>query len=91
MIGIIGAAIGILAGMGRGKKLILVLSALITVVGVIALTSGIYAVINQQPYSVYYVLLLLGGQMTLGGIACLILVPYQFRMRELRRMQALDT
>ncbi|MEI8383362.1 MAG: hypothetical protein WCJ09_24815 [Planctomycetota bacterium] len=91
MIGIIGGAIGILAGMGRGKKLILVLSALITVVGVIALTSGIYAVINQQPYSVYYVLLLLGGQMTLGGIACLVLIPYQFRVRELRRMQALDT
>ena len=91
MIGIIGGAIGILAGMGRGKKLVLVLSALITVIGVIALTSGIYAVINQQPYSVYYVLLLLGGQMTLGGIACLVLIPYQFRMRELRRMQALDT
>lgn len=91
MIGVIGAAIGILAGMGRGKKLIQVLSALITVVGVIALASGIYAVINQQPYSVYYVLLLLGVQMTLGGIACLVFIPYQFRMRELRRMQALDT
>lgn len=91
MIGIIGGVIGILAGMGRGKKLIQVLSALITVVGVIALASGIYAVIIQQPYSVYYVLLLLGGQMTLGGIACLVFIPNQFRVRELRRMQALDT
>lgn len=91
MIGIIGGTIGILAGMGRGKKLIQVLSALITVVGMIAVAMGIYAVILQQPYSVYYVLLLLGGQMTLGGIACLVFIPYQFRIRELRRMQALDT
>ena len=90
VIGILGAAIGVLAGMGRAKKLILAMSALATVVGVFAVASGIYAVIIHQPYSVYYVLLMLGGYLTLGGITCLIVIPYQFRMRELRRMQALD-
>ncbi|MFO1043504.1 MAG: hypothetical protein U0941_17095 [Planctomycetaceae bacterium] len=90
VIGILGAAIGVLAGMGRAKKLILAMSALATVVGVFAVASGIYAVIIQQPYSVYYVLLMLGGYLTIGGMTCLIVIPYQFRMRELRRMQALD-
>ena len=85
-----GVGEGVLAGMGRAKKLILALSALATVVGAFAVASGIYAVIIQQPYSVYYVLLMLGGYLTLGGMTCLIVIPYQFRMRELRRMQALD-
>lgn len=91
LLGIVGALVGTLVGLGRAKRLVLTLAALIAAVGVIALTMGLVALVMRQPYEVYYVLLLLGGMSTMAGFVILISAPVQFRARELRRMQAMDT
>jgi hypothetical protein len=58
--GLVGALIGTLASLGKARRFVLVLTAGMTVVGVICLVVGIVAVSLRQPYEVYYPLLL-GG------------------------------
>jgi hypothetical protein len=88
--GLMGAVIGILTGLGKGKKLVLGLSAFIAAAGALQLAFGIVAVSTGQPYSVYYPLLFMGSMMIIAGTACLCLAPSRFRSHELRRMQTLD-
>jgi hypothetical protein len=90
MLGLLGALIGTLSGMGKGRRLVLVLSAITAAVGSGVLILGIVAISTGQSYNVYYPLLLLGGMMCLGGIISLCVSPARFRSHELRRMQALD-
>jgi hypothetical protein len=55
-----------------------------------ALTVGVAALSQAQPYAVYYPLLLLGGICTICSIACLVIIRVGYQQAELRRMQALD-
>jgi hypothetical protein len=51
---------------------------------------GIVAVVNHQPFTVYYPMLLMGGMTTFFGCLILGVAPGRYRAHELRRMQALD-
>lgn len=90
LLGIIGAAMGILTGLGKGKKVVLALAVVIALLGGTLLVSGIVAIGIGQTYSVYYPLLLTGVMMLIAGSVCLCTVPNRYRNHELRRMQALD-
>lgn len=90
VLGLLGAAIGVLAGRCRAKPVVMTLITLGLVVGVFSLFGGVFALAARQPYHVTYPLLLL------GGIAVLVLgfnlpgILRRYRTAELRRMTALD-
>lgn len=90
LLGLLGALVGALSSMGKGRRLVFVLSGTVAAIGVVVLTVGIVAISTGQSYNVYYPLMLLGGMMCLGGIVSLCVSPARFRSHELRRMQALD-
>lgn len=98
VIGLMGAAIGILAGAGIARKVCLALMGVMFVFGLaglaLALLGGLAALVFSQPYAVYYPLLLSG---TVLGLVCTILPVGLFRsinkgyqQRELRKMHAMD-
>lgn len=90
-LGITGALIGVLAGLGKGKRFVIALAAMLITCGIVAVTVGTYAATAGQSFVVYYPLLLLGGMMTVSGSVVATVVPKRYRDHELRRMRALDT
>jgi hypothetical protein len=59
-IGSLGAIVGLLAGTGRARRLVLGTLKAMIVFGVLLFAAGIVAVLDYQPYAVYYPLLLPG-------------------------------
>ena len=85
-----GALIGILAGLGRAKRFVLTAMKAMVVCGVVCLVLGVIALLQSQPYAVYYPLLLLGliSSLVFGlniRVAC-----KRYESLELRKMQAVD-
>jgi hypothetical protein len=89
-LGILGALIGILASRHKMRSLTLGLFAIGLTISSICLVVGLVAVVVQQPWHVYYPLLLGGviGVCVLGGNLWNLLRRYQ--ADELRRMAAVD-
>jgi hypothetical protein len=90
LLGLLGAVIGVLTGVGKGKPVVLTLSAIMAAAGGLVMIGGLAAVLSGQPYHVFYPLLLLGGMMTVGGTISLFVAPGRFRDHELQRMRTLD-
>ena len=90
LLGLIGAAIGVLAGIGAGRRAVVLLLIAMTALGGVLLTAGIVAVVLGQPYGVYYPLLLGGGLCGMLGTIGFVATRQRFAQVELRRMQALD-
>lgn len=90
VIGLMGALIGTLAGMGKARRFVLILSACLIGFGVIILVVGAIALALGQPYAVFYPLLLSGAILTLvfGGIRPGIRKGYE--QREFQKMTAMD-
>ncbi len=61
LIGCLGALIGTLSSLGRGRRLVMLVTWSMVVGGVAALAVGVVALVGGQPYAVYYPLLLVGG------------------------------
>ena len=68
IIGGLGGMIGLLGALGKGRRFAMVTLALMTVAGFALLTAGIIAVALQQPYAVWYPLIL-------GGIILTAISP----------------
>jgi hypothetical protein len=91
VVGCCGGAIGILVGMGRGRRFVLTLMAAMVVSGVVAAVAGLYAVLSGQPYAVWYPLLL-GGCLTTGiTIGVYPAARRRYQDIELRRIHAADS
>jgi hypothetical protein len=86
--GILGAAAGVLAPKGKGRTVILGAFTLLMGVGIANLTLGIYAVIQGQPYGIWYPLVLLGIILTavVGGLRPVVRKRYQ--EAEMRKIDA---
>jgi hypothetical protein len=90
VLGCFGGLIGVLAGIGKAREFVMLLTATIVLAGVACLALGIVALIQAQPYCVYYPLLLL------GGLSVLVMGPMHRTLRrryqqlELRKMAAMD-
>jgi hypothetical protein len=90
VIGLLGALIGTLAGLGRAQTFVLTLSKGLLVLGLGFVLSGLVAVVLGQPYGVYYPLLLGGVILTLVIGLNLPGLRRRYEQIELRRMEAMD-
>ena len=90
VIGLLGATIGTLTGMGRGRNVVFALLYVLIVIGAIATIVGIVALIQKQPYGVWYPLFLAGVLPLFLGIFLRSTIRKKFEMVEMQRMQAMD-
>jgi hypothetical protein len=90
IIGLIGAAIGLLTGMGKARTFVFGLLSTLIAVGAVSLTGGLVALILKQPYAVWYPLVLCGAITLPLGIFLWVPIRKKFELAELRRMQAMD-
>lgn len=89
-LGTLGALVGWLGSAGRARGFVLGTLKGLAWLGLGALVLGLAAVLQGQPYQVYYPLVLLGG---IGGATGFVLprsLSKRYEELELRRMQALD-
>jgi hypothetical protein len=90
LIGCLGALVGWLSAKGKGYRLASGLLKGGVVFGGVLILVGLVALIQSQPYAVYYPLLLLGGLLTVLSPIILLVLRNQQRQHELRRMEAMD-
>lgn len=83
-------AAAIFAGMGQQFWIGYILAGLCLICGVAFLGVGIYAYGDEQPYAVYYPLVMLGFFGVMDAIAIAVLLPHFKHRAEQRRMEALD-
>jgi H+/Cl- antiporter ClcA len=86
--GILGAAAGNLAPKGKGRTFILGAFTLLMWVGMAHLLVGIYALIAQQPYGIWFPLVLVGAVLTVVIGALRPVVRKRYEEAELRKMDA---
>ena len=90
LLGCLGSLMEWLTSKGKAPRFVLVTVRVLIVVGVVATVCGLWAILQKQPYSVWFALLMLGG-------LTLLILPFrmrryegQFRAIELRRMSSMD-
>jgi hypothetical protein len=88
--GVIGTLAGIFAPRGKLKWLVFGSMVLALLAGVVSLAVGIVALCAQQPYAVWYPLILVGGILTLapGGLTPVVYRAY--RQAGARRLEAAE-
>lgn len=88
--GMLGALAGSLAPRGKAKPLVMGLFAVSLVACAAMLAAGVVALVQRQPYGVWYGLLLPGalGLIVLGGL--MPVVQARYREAEQRRLSARD-
>src|SRR6185295_11169350 len=88
-LGILGAAIGVAGGVfaprGKGKGFVLGTMTALVILGAAALIAGIVAVIQKQPYHVWYPLVLEGGISVFVFGFLLPVMRMRYRQAEQRR------
>ncbi|MGD0572748.1 MAG: hypothetical protein ABSB11_06970 [Sedimentisphaerales bacterium] len=89
-VGLTGAAIGVLAGIGIARKVCLSLLGAMFVLGIASLAVGLAALASSQPYAVYYPLLLLGLLCSVLPAGLFRSIKRQYELKELRKMHAMD-
>ncbi len=90
VIGLLGAVGGLLASRGRARRVVLTSLYVLTFLAGLAAAAGVLALIREQPYSVWYVLLLGGGLGLALGIAGRITLQRAYTQHEMCRMRARD-
>lgn len=92
--GILGTSIGILGGvfLPRGKGIGVLKGALIgmTVLGLLLLAAGLYALAVGQPFGIWYVLVLSGVIFSIVAGGNLVGLGFLIRLIERRKMEAKD-
>jgi len=89
-LGLLGAAVGLLAGRGLARGFVLGAMRAGVVVGLVALAVGIVAVVQSQPYAVYYPLLLVGLLCLVLPLGLLRTIRRRYEQLEFRKMEAQD-
>jgi hypothetical protein len=88
--GTIGAFIGILAGMGKARRFVLVVTVIMFVLGILGLILGIVALTLGQPYAVCFPLILMGVILSTVCGANFPGIRRRYEQMELRKMAAMD-
>ncbi len=88
--GFLGALVGILFGIGRGRSLCFGALTLLVAGSAVLLVLGVVAAIAGQPVSVVFSPLFVGIIGTSVGTPILLMAPKWFQARELHRMRALE-
>ena len=90
LIGCFGALIGILAGLGKARRFVLSATGILIVVGILLVVAGIIAVAMNQPYAVWYPLLLGGTILTFVLSINFYSINKRYEDMEIRRMTSMD-
>ncbi len=90
LLGCMGAAIGVLTSIGRARASAMFLVRGFAAIGLTCLIAGVAALINSQPYAVWYPLILAGVISTLLPLTQYRTIQKRFELMELRRMQSQD-
>lgn len=90
LLGIMGAIVGTLSGLGRGRKVAIGICWFAIALGAVCLVAGLVAVALSQPYVVYFPLVLIGVLSTVIMSSVLPSIRKKFEEVELRRMEAMD-
>ena len=89
-VGLLGAGIGTLSSLGRGRRVAIAGLLALGVAGLLLLVAGGVALVLGQPYEVWYPLLLIGVLDPVIAFSLLPGVRRRFEALELRRMSAMD-
>jgi hypothetical protein len=90
VIGCFGGLVGCLVGFGKARKFVLTMTKVFIALGIILTVAGIIAVGFQQPYAIWYALLLPGIILTLVFGANFYPIKKRFDELEIRRMTSID-
>ena len=90
VLGLWGALIGVLSSRGKARGLVLGSANVLIVIGIASLAGGVVALATDQPYAVYYPLLLIGVivVVVMGGLRRSL--PARYEQLEMKRMQSMD-
>jgi hypothetical protein len=89
-VGLLGALIGTLCTLGRGRRFVMAGLLALGVSGLALLAAGLVALALGQPYAVWYPLVLMGVLDPVLAFSLLPTARRRFEAIELRRMRALD-
>lgn len=89
-LGLLGGLIGAMAGLGTAKRVVQVALAFMLCLCGISLIIGLVAVIMDQPYAVYYPLLLMGFIGVVLPLALWRTVMNRYEQAEMQRLNAMD-
>jgi len=89
-VGILGGVIGILTGMGKARRFVMATFKGLIAFGIVSLVFGLAALLEGQPYAVYYPALLVGFIVTLVFSVNMPAMRRRYEELELRRMRAQD-
>ena len=89
-LGLLGALIGVLTSMGNAKRVVQGVFAFMLFVCGISLLVGLVALVMNQPYAVYYPLLLLGFLGVCLPLSLWRSVMNRFTQAEMQRLDAMD-
>lgn len=90
LVGCLGGLIGFLVSRGRARAFVVASLKALAGLGVLALGAGVVAVVRQQPYAVYYPLLLCGAIAGAIPFWALPMARRRYEDVELRRLRARD-
>lgn len=89
-LGLWGALIGVLSSRGKARGFVLGSANALLIIGIACIIAGVIALVNTQPYAVYYPLLLI-GIIVIAVIGKLRgTLSAQYEQHELKRMRSLD-
>ncbi len=91
VIGCFGGLLGCLAGLGKARKFVLGMTKIFIGLGILLTIAGFVAVGFQQPYAVWYALLLPGVILSLVFGVNLYPIKKRYDDLEIRRMTSVDT
>ena len=89
-VGVLGAVIGTLCSLGRGRRIVIAGLLALGITGLLVLATGAVALALGQPYEVWYPLLLLGALDPVLAFALLPTARRRYEGIELRQMRARD-
>jgi hypothetical protein len=90
LFGLLGTAIGVLAGLGKARRAVMLLTWCLVLGSLTCLVIGVIAAVRAQPYHVTYPLLLVGVMGLVVGGPLLFVLRRRYEQLDLRRMVALD-
>jgi hypothetical protein len=91
VIGCFGALLGLLASKGKARNFVLTTMKIFIALGILLTIAGFVAVVSNQPYAVWYALLLPGVILTLVFSLNLPSIQRRYDELEIRRMTSIDT
>ena len=88
LFGILCAAAGILASRGKGKGFVNAVMGIMIIYGIGNLVAGILALLQDQPYEIYYPFLMIGVLFSILSTPLLFVFRHRYALAERQRLEA---